>query len=106
MHCRSPYELDAKTAARFELESGLTLYRPEGCKECRHSGYKGRVGVFEVIRITSDLADLIQRGATLSELRQSAVDQGMQLLSHSAMNKVSSGLSSLEEALAVTVAQD
>ncbi len=106
VHCRAPHELDSKTAARFELEPGVTVYRPQGCKECRHSGYKGRVGVFEVIRITSDLADLIQRGAALAELRSAAVEHGMKLLQQSAMDKVSVGLSSLEEALAVTVSQD
>ena len=106
VHCRSPYQLDAETAAQYDLQPDETIYRPQGCKECRDRGYKGRIGVFEVIRITSGLADLIQRGATLLELRQMAVEQGMKLLSQSALEKVRAGLSSLEEALAVTVSQD
>lgn len=105
-HCRLPYQLDAETAARYGLQAGETIYRPQGCKECRERGYKGRIGVFEVIRVTSGLAELIQHGATVLELRRLAVDQGMKLLSQSAMEKVRAGLSSLEEALAVTVSQD
>ena len=58
--CKEPYECDAETAKLHGLEAGQTLYRPKGCDHCRGTGYKGRVGVFEVVRITSRMANLIQ----------------------------------------------
>ena len=90
------------TAQRFGLEDGETLYRPGACKECRETGYRGRVGIFEVIRITSDLAKLIQTRATVPELRKVATGLGMKLLRDSALEKVRQGTTSLEEALSVT----
>ena len=54
------------------LEVGQTIYRPKGCDECRNLGYKGRIGVFEVVRITPRMASLIQTRAALSELRCAA----------------------------------
>ena len=51
------------------LEAGQTLYRPKGCDQCRGAGYRGRVGVFEVVRITPRMASLIQTRTPLPELR-------------------------------------
>jgi type IV pilus assembly protein PilB len=62
--------------------------------------------VFEVIRITQRMADLIQNRATLPELRQAARDQGMKLLADSAQDKVKVGETSLEEALTVTMSAE
>ena len=61
--CKEPYECDAETAQPHGLEVGQTLYRPKGCDECRGVGYRGRVGVFEVVRITPRMASLIQTRA-------------------------------------------
>ena len=99
--CREPYECNPETAKLHGLEPGQQLYRPKGCDHCRGTGYKGRIGVFEVVRITPRMAALIQSRAPLPELRAAAREQGMKLLIDSGMNKVSEGLSSLEEVLTV-----
>jgi type IV pilus assembly protein PilB len=104
--CREQDVLDATTTNRLGLGSDEVIYRPRGCGECRQTGYKGRVGVFEVIRITRRLSDLIQNRAPLAELRQAAVDQGMKLLSQSAMEKARQGLTSLEEVLSITLSEE
>jgi type IV pilus assembly protein PilB len=104
--CREPQSLDEETALRLGIPRSQTIYRPVGCSKCRDTGYKGRLGAFEVIRITNRLGNLIQRRASLDELRQEAVGQGMKLLSHSAMGKVCEGLTSLEEALSITVSEE
>jgi type IV pilus assembly protein PilB len=100
--CKEPYDCDAETARAHGLEAGMTLYRPKGCDQCRGAGYRGRVGVFEVVRITSQMAALIQTRAPLPELRTSAREQGMKLLADSGMDKVRQGMTSLEEVLGVT----
>lgn len=105
-NCRQPYECTAQLAERYGLRAGETLYRPGACKDCREAGYRGRVGVFEVIRITEPMANLIQSRTPLPELRRAASEQGMKLLPHSALDKVRQGITSLEEALSVTVCEE
>src|SRR6185369_12585183 len=53
--CKEKYACDPETARRYGFEAGQELYRPKGCETCRGGGYRGRVGVFEVVRITSNL---------------------------------------------------
>ncbi|SIO12622.1 type IV pilus assembly protein PilB [Singulisphaera sp. GP187] len=101
--CKEPYACEKELALRHGLEPGETLYRPRGCAKCRESGYKGRVGVFEVIRITPEMARLIQKRTPLPDLRASARDQGMKLLIDSAIDKARKGVTSLENALSVAI---
>lgn len=99
--CKEPFECDAETARRVGLEAGQTLYRPKGCEYCRGAGYRGRVGVFEVVRITANMARLIQTRTALPELRAAAREEGMKLLVDSGIDKVRDGVTSLEEVLTV-----
>jgi type IV pilus assembly protein PilB len=104
--CKEPYECTPELAKTYNMEPGMTLYRPKGCDRCRGSGYKGRVGVFEVVRITPKMASLIQSRAPLPEMRVSAREQGMKLLIDNGMDKVREGLSSLEEVLTVATSEE
>jgi type IV pilus assembly protein PilB len=104
--CKSPYECDPETARRHGLEAGQTLYRPVGCDQCRGSGYYGRIGIFEVIRINPAVADLIQARTPLPEMRAAVRAQGVDLLVHDAVEKARRGLTSLEAALSVAMAGD
>jgi type IV pilus assembly protein PilB len=101
--CRQPYDCDAETARLHGFEPGQPLYRPHGCDNCRGTGYRGRVGIFEVVRVTSGLANLIQLRAPLAQLHRAAREQGMKLLADSALDKVRQGVTSLEEALGSTI---
>ncbi len=60
-NCKEPYEVTAELAEQHGLTPGETIYRPKGCLQCRRMGYRGRVGVFEVVRITPRLTQLIQK---------------------------------------------
>jgi type IV pilus assembly protein PilB len=102
-HCKEPHECDPELASRHNLVPGEIFYRPKGCLHCRRVGYKGRVGVFEVIRITPLMARLIQNRTPLPELREAARSEGMKLLFDSAIDKVRQGLTSLEAALSVAM---
>lgn len=104
--CKEPFDCDAETSRRYGLEAGSTLYRPKGCEECRGSGYRGRIGVFEVVRITPRMANLIQSRAALPEMRAAAREEGMKLLLDSGLDKVREGVSSLEEVLTVAMSNE
>jgi len=104
--CKEPFDCDAETAKSTGLEAGQTLYKPKGCEYCRGAGYRGRIGVFEVVRITPRMALLIQSRASLPEMRVAAREEGMKLLIDSGMDKVKSGLTSLEEVLTVASSEE
>ncbi len=104
--CKEPFDCDAETAKSTGLEAGQTLYKPKGCEYCRGAGYRGRIGVFEVVRITPRMALLIQSRASLPDMRVAAREEGMKLLIDSGMDKVKSGLTSLEEVLTVASSEE
>jgi type IV pilus assembly protein PilB len=104
--CKEPFECDAETAKRHGFEAGQTFYRPKGCEYCRGAGYRGRVGVFEVVRITPRMANLIQTRAALPVLREAAREEGMKLLLDSGLDKVRDGMTSLEEVLTVAMSNE
>jgi type IV pilus assembly protein PilB len=101
--CKEAYKIDAETAAKWHLDPQADYFRPKGCEMCRNTGYKGRVGLFEVIRVTPKLRDMITAGVGLPEVRREAQKQEMMLLSDAGLDKVRAGVTSLEEALSVSM---
>jgi type IV pilus assembly protein PilB len=105
-HCKEPYEVTDELGGQHGLTPGQTINRPKGCLQCRRVGYRGRVGIFEVIRITPRLTHLIQKRTPVDQLRKAAREEGMKMLFDSAIDKVAQGLTSLEAALSVTMAEE
>jgi type IV pilus assembly protein PilB len=75
----------------------------EGCERCNKTGYKGRVGLYEVMQVTNELRELILVGASGLELRRKAIEEGMITLRGSGLRKVSAGLTTIEEVVRETV---
>ena len=85
-------------------ELGTTkTYVGKGCGTCNKNGYKGRVGLYEVMEINDELRELILVGASALELKKKAIDQGMLTLRKSGLTKAAMGLTTLEEVLRETV---
>jgi type IV pilus assembly protein PilB len=80
-----------------------TVYRPVGCKKCGGTGYRGRVGVHEVLMMTEEISRLCVENATSEEIKQVAIEQGMLTLRQDGLEKVRSGLTSIEEVVRVIV---
>ena len=95
-----PVEAFRRLNLAMDLES-VTFYRGQGCERCRHSGYRGRIGVFELMLITNHLRELILRKAPTHELRQAGLEAGMMTLRQDAMQKILEGITTMEEALRV-----
>ncbi len=104
--CKQPYECDVDVSRRYNLDLKHTLYKPVGCERCRGTGYRGRIGVFEVVRITPLMGKLIQTRTPLTEMREAARSEGMKLLIDSAIDKAKQGLTSLENAVCVAMSDD
>jgi type II secretory ATPase GspE/PulE/Tfp pilus assembly ATPase PilB-like protein len=99
--CKENYTPDASNLEYFGLESsaGYRFMRGKGCKECNNTGYKGRIGVFEVMTIDDDMRSLIMEKAPMSSLQQYLDKTDMQTLKEDALEKVIAGETTLEEAM-------
>ena len=73
------------------------LYKAKGCEKCHYLGYKGQIGIFEFLPITSRIIEKIEEEATQDEIRKTAIDEGMVPLFHDGLLKVIEGVTSLEE---------
>ncbi len=98
-----PDELVSAGFKREEIE-GLTIYGPGGCSLCNGLGYKGRVGFFELMEVTEEVAKAISAEVPEDQLRKVSINEGMVPLRNAALRKVKDGVTSLEEALRRTVA--
>lgn len=96
-HCKEPFKPPQELVDKFHLPPDKEIFRPKACKECREAGYRGRVGVFEAIRITPALRKLIEERAPLAALEEAARKDGMQTLFDNGLVKVQEGLTSIEE---------
>ena len=80
----------------------LRTFRGEGCRTCNGSGYKGRVGLYEVMEVSEPIQDLILIGASAREIKRQAVTEGMLTLRQSGLAKIRSGITTLDEVLRET----
>jgi type IV pilus assembly protein PilB len=91
--------------AGFTPEEARTVkvWKPLGCQTCSNKGYKGRVGLYEVLEVTDELRELILVGASALELKKKAVEQGMMTLRRSGLIKAAAGVTTLEEVMRESV---
>jgi type IV pilus assembly protein PilB len=105
--CKEPDEAppQAMVAAGFgEAEARtIKLFKGRGCERCSGTGYKGRVGLLEVMEIGDELRELILSGASAYELRQRAIQDGMITLRGSGLQKIRDGVTTVEEVVRETV---
>jgi len=81
----------------------LMLYRPKGCNACNNSGYKGRMGVHELLTGSDEVKKAVQRRAPIDELRNLALQQGMRTLLQDALEKAFKGITDVKQARAIAV---
>ena len=81
----------------------IKLYYGRGCKDCNNTGLIGRIGIYEVMPFTSQIEEMVLRGASNQELREVAVGDGMKTLRMAAIDKMKQGLITIEEVLAKTI---
>jgi type IV pilus assembly protein PilB len=99
MYMASPQEL---AEARFSPDQaaavdGVALYRRKGCPRCNQTGYKGRIGVYQLMEMSESLSRLASQHASREEIERAALESGMKTLWDDGLAKVASGLTSLEE---------
>ena len=99
--CREPVEPEATLAADFDLGSAQTdgrrFFQGRGCANCRQTGYKGRIGLFEWLPMNEPLRELVLQSAPAPALQRLAVANGMETLRAAGRRAVLAGLTTLEE---------
>jgi type IV pilus assembly protein PilB len=104
-HCSEPYtpSADELVAARLSPEAGpVTFYRKRGCPRCNQTGYRGRIGIYQLLSMTEDLAGLAAAKASRQDIDRAARESGMLSLWEDGIAKIQAGLTSLEELTRVT----
>ena len=106
-HCKEALPLPPAALAQAGFSPAdaqtVTAYKGIGCDRCNLTGYKGRIGLYEVLEVTEELRELILVGASGLELRRKAIDEGMITLRASGLRKVKEGMTTLEEVVRETV---
>lgn len=105
--CKAPYEADAATKRLVEADAGapLTLYRPTGCGRCNHTGYEGRIGVYELIVTDDKMKRLIHDDAS-EQLLSEHVFRNAETLVQSGFRHALAGATSIEEVMRVVTQED
>ena len=105
VHCRRQYTPPADVLRSLNIAeadaAAIPFYKSVGCDQCNHTGYRGRIGIYEVMKVTDKLRRLITIKSTEDQLREAAVGGGMITLGEDGLAKVKSGITTPEELLRV-----
>jgi type IV pilus assembly protein PilB len=108
--CREAYDANASNLNRLmpgnATEGNVVLSRGRGCSHCHNTGYRGRLGIFEVLEVDERIRGMIVAGASDSSIRQAAVETGMRSIGEDGLKKVLRGVTTLEEVSRVVYLSD
>ena len=102
-HCKEEYIPDAADLpSDFKLEKGEKIFRGAGCRECRQTGYRGRLGIFELLVIDDQMREIILQRKSATEIQATARAEGLKLMRDDGWAKVRKGISTIDEIVRVT----
>ncbi|MBU0499244.1 MAG: GspE/PulE family protein [Gammaproteobacteria bacterium] len=106
-HCKAPVaEVDEQAwkglTYPWKLPSPERIMGPVGCEKCRETGYLGRMGIYEILRMTQEVRNLVGPESNMEQIRKQGLKQGMEPLRISGVRKIMAGLTSMDEVLRVT----
>ncbi len=98
-HCKYPYQPDASERRLLGITHNeeITLYRAAGCEHCRHQGYTGRQAIMEILKMDSDIDDLVARRASIRDIKHAALEGGFRPLAQDGIRRILQGATSISE---------
>ena len=105
-NCKEPYEVPGSELARFgfkpeDPDAMITLYKGRGCEICRHKGFKGRMGIYELLRMNNEISELVVRRAPLADIKDAAKANGMIDMREDGLKKILTGQTTPDEVMRV-----
>jgi general secretion pathway protein E/type IV pilus assembly protein PilB len=102
-YCKVPHDLNDQECKILQLNASdkPSVFKPKGCQQCNHNGYRGRMAIIELLRIDSDMDALISRKAHLDELQKMVLDKGFMPLAVDGVRRILEGYTSLAEVMRV-----
>ena len=100
--CIEPFEPGNKYRDLYSIDRDFSFFHGKGCDFCHDTGYSGRIGIFEILKINDEIREAILTGVTLTNLRSIALKNGMRRLFDSGFNLVRNGITTLDELLTAT----
>ncbi|MDD5701451.1 MAG: GspE/PulE family protein [Dehalococcoidales bacterium] len=103
-YCKVPTELDSVEEAAYEKELGEkpgAMFRGAGCNMCAHTGYRGRVALFEMLKMSETLRQMVLTGKSSDEIKAAALKEGMQTIQRDGMLKVKAGITTVSEVIRI-----
>jgi type IV pilus assembly protein PilB len=101
-NCKEPYQLNDNEAEFFPHINGETIYHGKGCNLCNHTGYKGRIAVHEVMRVTKEIREMINNGKSVDNIRDLAYRTGTDSLKDNCRILVLEGITTVEEMIKIS----
>jgi general secretion pathway protein E len=101
-HCKEPWEPTAEQLAEIGVARPASVFRPVGCDRCHHTGYRGRLGIFELMLVDDDIRGLITQRVDAKSIKRKAMEKGMNALRADGARKVLAGVTSVAEVLRAT----
>ncbi|MEN8263491.1 MAG: type II secretion system ATPase GspE [Nitrospirota bacterium] len=100
--CKEPFNPPQEIIDKMKLnEDGITIYHGAGCDQCRGTGYRGRIGIFELMIVDGEIRQLILERVSAGIIREKSVKKGMEILRESGLQKVRMGVTTIEEVMRV-----
>ena len=109
-HCKvevpTPPEVLLQVGFTPEQAEGAVIYQGSGCDECGDTGYKGRVGLYEIMKMTDTIREIILKGGSAIDIKAAAIEGGMRTLRMAGIRKILEGVTTIEEVLRVSVSDN
>jgi type IV pilus assembly protein PilB len=106
-HCKEPHPVSKTELTEIgyapDVAANVTPMKGRGCGRCGNTGYRGRLGVFEVMEVTDGLREMVIASASALELKRRAIAEGMDTLRQAGLRQVAAGLTTLEEIARETI---
>jgi len=102
-HCKEAYKPSSEIKKELNLspDEDITLYRAKGCNKCNDTGYRGRIGLYEVMIVSEAIERLTVERASVEDVKRVAVSEGMLTLRQDGIEKLKKGITSVEEIMRV-----
>jgi type II secretory ATPase GspE/PulE/Tfp pilus assembly ATPase PilB-like protein len=97
--CKEPYDPPPALLEELEMEPGTQFFRGRGCDRCRNTGFHGRIGIFEVLKMNDRIRELVVTRPPTSAIRALAQEYGMRSLWEDGLDKVKAGATTIEEVM-------